>query len=158
MQNNNMSGVEKLADVLNMHVDASEVKTSIVSAEVQQVGKIDATIHDSDTDYNLVRKNLQNLINTSEMAIEGIMSVATEGDSPRAFEVVSELIKTSLEANNQLIQLHKNMKELKKQDKNSVKADSITNNSIFVGSTNELLKMIKQKKIEPVVEPKINNE
>lgn len=153
-----LNGAEKIANVLNINIDKEDVKNIVYSSCIESEVEIQATGNDSDKDYNLVRKNLQNLINTSEMAIEGIMSVANEGDSPRAFEVVSDLIKTSLEANNQLIQLHKNMKELKKQDKNSVKADSITNNSIFVGSTNELLKMIKQKKIEPVVEPKINNE
>jgi hypothetical protein len=88
------------------------------------------------------------------MAIEGIMSVATEGDSPRAYEVVSELIKTSLEANNKLIELHKAMKDLKKEEK-SAKGDTVTNNSIFVGNTTDLLKMIKQKKVVlPIEAPK----
>lgn len=158
MENNKLNGVEKLAEVLNIDVDSSKLQNTAVPVLQSQKNEIEITNNDSDEDYTTVRKNLKNLINTSEMAIEGIMSVATEGDSPRAFEVVSELIKTSLEANNKLIELHKNMKELKKLDKNSIKADSITNNSIFVGSTNELLKMIKQKKIDPVIEPKINNE
>jgi hypothetical protein len=150
MHENSISeSTKKLADVFNINIEPSEDQNIVKSsdADVAPVVPIETT-GDSDNDYAIVRNNLKKLINTSEMAIEGIMSVATEGDSPRAFEVVSDLIKTSLEANNKLIELHKNMKELKKPDKHAVKSENITNNSIFVGNTTDLLKMIRNKKIE----------
>lgn len=145
-------GDKNIAKLLN--IDLPE----IVSVEVDTVKEIQtvapSATSDSDIDYRTIRNNIKNLINTTDMAIEGIMSVATEGDSPRAYEVVSELIKTSLEANNKLIELHKTMKDLKKEEK-AAKGDTVTNNSIFVGNTTDLLKMIKQKKVVlPIEAPK----
>jgi DNA replication protein DnaD len=145
-------GDKNIAKVLNINLpEAIPAQTDIVN-EVQPVAP--SATGDSDIDYRTIRNNIKNLINTTDMAIEGIMSVATEGDSPRAYEVVSELIKTSLEANNKLIELHKAMKDLKKEEK-SAKGDTVTNNSIFVGNTTDLLKMIKQKKVVlPIEAPK----
>lgn len=150
MHENSISeSTKKLADVFNINIEPSEEQNMVKSSNTDAAPVVPIeTTGDSDNDYAIVRNNLKKLINTSEMAIEGIMSVATEGDSPRAFEVVSDLIKTSLEANNKLIELHKNMKELKKPDKHAVKSENITNNSIFVGNTTDLLKMIRNKKIE----------
>jgi Terminase DNA packaging enzyme len=145
-------GDKNIAKVLNINLpEVIPAQTDIVN-EVQPVAP--SPTGDSDIDYRTIRNNIKNLINTTDMAIEGIMSVATEGDSPRAYEVVSELIKTSLEANNKLIELHKAMKDLKKEEK-SAKGDTVTNNSIFVGNTTDLLKMIKQKKVVlPIEAPK----
>lgn len=111
------------------------------------------TNKDSDTDYNLVRKNLKNLIKQSEAAIEGILDVASESESPRAYEVVSQLIHSSLDANGKLLDIHKKMKDLNKEDEKSG-PKSITNNSIYVGSTAELQKFLAERKKSKELEDK----
>lgn len=94
-------------------------------------------------DYNEVRDNLKEIISVSKGAAKDLVQVATETNSPRAYEVLSGLIQTTLEANQKLMELHKTVKILK-GEKGSSK--NVTNNSIFVGSTKDLLDMIKNKK------------
>jgi len=122
----------------------TETETEIVKSETNK---------DSDTDYNLVRKNLKNLIKQSEAAIEGILDVASESESPRAYEVVSQLIHSSLDANGKLLDIHKKMKDLNKEDEKSG-PKSITNNSIYVGSTAELQKFLAERKKSKELEDK----
>ena len=77
--------------------------------------------------------------------------MASEGESPRAYEVVSQLIKTVADANRDLLDIHKKMKDLNKENPNSKtqqSAGSITNNAIYVGSTKDLQKLIKDSKSE----------
>ena len=105
-----------------------------------------------DTDYDLVRKNLKNIIKQSEAAIEGILDVASESESPRAYEVVSQLIHSSLDANSKLLEIHKKMKDLKKDDESKV--TSVTNNSIYVGSTAELQKFLLERRKQQQLEHK----
>lgn len=96
------------------------------------------------TDYAEVRSNLKDIINNGMSAIDGILQVANEGDSPRAYEVVSQLIKSVTEANKDLMGLHQQMKELNRETpESSRRASSITNNSIFVGSTKDLQRLVK---------------
>ena len=96
---------------------------------------------DADIDYLEVRDNLKRVIMQSEEATQSILEVAQDSQNPHAFEVVAQLINANLEANNKLINLHKQMKEIKKEDES--RQTNITNNSIFVGSTADLQKMIK---------------
>lgn len=145
MNNDNVDS--RLANLLNIEPEDQQTKQIVAAESAPAVPDVVAATADSDSDYSVVRNNLKKLIVTSEIAIDGILNVANEGDSPRAYEVVSDLIKTALDANNRLIELHKNMKDIRKEDGKSSKGDTVTNNSIFVGNTTDLLKMIKQKKI-----------
>ncbi len=97
---------------------------------------------DQNKDYAEVRDNLKNIIGTGLNAIDGILSVASEGESPRAYEVVSQLIKSVTDANKDLIGLHEQMKKLD-EDTEGRSSGPVTNNSIFVGSTKELQKLVK---------------
>tara|TARA_S200002703_G_scaffold155872_1_gene160536 strand:+ start:203 stop:664 length:462 start_codon:yes stop_codon:yes gene_type:complete len=97
---------------------------------------------DQNADYAEVRDNLKNIIGTGLNAIDGILSVASEGESPRAYEVVSQLIKSVTDANKDLIGLHKQMQDLDEQGGGKT-TGPVTNNSIFVGSTKELQKLVK---------------
>ena len=92
-------------------------------------------------DYSEVRENLKDLIDGGKIALDGILKVASESDSPRAFEVVSQLLKTSVEANKELLDVHKQMKELEAEDK----AKNVTNNAFFVGSTKELQELVNKQ-------------
>jgi hypothetical protein len=112
-----------------------------ITTETVQVNKV----NDLDKDYDTVRSNLQDIISRGSEAIDGILMVANESQNPRAYEVVSQLIKSVSEANKELIALHKEMKEIKKD---VVRGPSTVNNSIFVGSTKELQQLIKSQKKE----------
>ena len=110
----------------------------VVSDEVRENKKR----NDANKDYAEVRDNLKNIIGTGLNAIDGILSVASEGESPRAYEVVSQLIKSVTDANKDLIGLHEQMKKLD-EDAGGRSSGPVTNNSIFVGSTKELQKLVK---------------
>ena len=107
--------------------------------------EIQVNAPDSEKDYWLVRKNMKELISTGEEAIEGILKVATEGDSPRAYEVAAQMIKTVAEANKDLLDLHKKMKDIRKED-NITNNNTTTNNAIYVGSTKDLQELVNQSR------------
>lgn len=96
---------------------------------------------DQRKDYGEVRENLKDIIENSKVAMDGILKVASESDSPRAYEVVSQLLKTSTEANKELLDVHKQMKDLEKDETKK----QVTNNAFFVGSTKELQDMIAKQ-------------
>ncbi len=125
--------------------------------EIKEVKAVPATQEQADSDYALVRKNLKNIISQSEAAIEGILDVASESESPRAYEVVAQLIHSSLDANGKLMDLHKKMKDLNKEEGGGG-PKSITNNSIYVGSTAELQKFLSERKKAKQLEKKDANE
>ena len=100
---------------------------------------------DIDVDYRETRKSLKNLIETGEIAISGILKVAEEGDHPRAYEVVAQMLKTVSDINKDLIDLHKKTKEAKKEETKLIQKNT-TNNSFYVGSTSELQDLINPER------------
>tara|TARA_Y100000034_G_scaffold129974_1_gene187427 strand:+ start:41 stop:559 length:519 start_codon:yes stop_codon:yes gene_type:complete len=141
---------KKIADALGINLNNDD-KNEIIKKPVREI-TVDPEKKeeiDQKSDYNLVRKNLRGIIETGQGAIDGILNVASEGESPRAYEVVSQLIKTVADANRDLLDIHKKMKEINKEsDKAQQSANSITNNAIYVGSTKDLQKLIKDSKNE----------
>jgi len=117
------------------NIEVVEGKIELAKDSENRISKINAN-----SDYDLVRQNLKDIIDQGKIAIEGILDVAGEGDSPRAYEVVSQLLKSTSEANKDLLDLHKKKKELDKED--SGPKNQTTNNNLFVGSTKDLQKMI----------------
>lgn len=106
----------------------------------KEIQKIEIPKDDkAEIDFLEVRKNLKGLISTGEEAIEGILKVAQEGDSPRAYEVAATLIKTVSEINRDIIDIHQKMKSMEQL---KVVQNNTTHNSIFVGSTSELQDLI----------------
>lgn len=94
-----------------------------------------------ETDYDASRKNLQVLLLQGEDALMNALEVAKQSEHPRAFEVVGNLIKQLADVNQQLMDLHKQKQDL--DNPKGTKAEkNVTNNSIFVGSTAELNKLI----------------
>lgn len=93
-----------------------------------------------DDDYEYARNNLRGLIENGKIAMENIIFLAKEGESPRAYEVVGQLIKTLAETNKDLLDLAKKSKDLKGEEKQQ---PTQVNNNLFVGSTAELQKLLK---------------
>ena len=128
---------EKLNDILD--VESSSV-TEVVTKEITTV--TEPTI--SDDDYEYARNNLKGLIENGKSTLENIIYLAKEGESPRAYEVAGQLIKTLADTNKDLLDLAKKSKELK-QDKQEEKSGTQIQNALFVGSTAELQKFINKR-------------
>ena len=97
---------------------------------------------DIETDYNYSRAQLYSLVEKGQEAVDGALDVAQQSDSARAYEVAGQLIKHVAYTADKLIDLQKKMKEI---DEDGPKAQTnVTNNSLFVGSTSELQKMLKK--------------
>ena len=99
----------------------------------------DLTKTDAEQDYDKIRKNLYGLLGDGKNAIDGILKVATEGDSPRAYEVVAQLLKTVSDINKDLMDLHKQVREVNKEEN---VYNNNTTNAIYVGSTSDLQDLI----------------
>ena len=97
---------------------------------------------DAKKDYDYTRGNLYSLIEKGQEALNSVMELAQESDSPRAYEVVGQILKNVSDTTDKLIDLQKKMKDI--DDSHVTKAPSTVNNTMFVGSTAELAKMLKQ--------------
>jgi hypothetical protein len=128
---------DKLNETLNIKSDIIEVEKT--AAEI-----IPAPSNHDDIkkDYEYTRANLYSLIEKGQEAINGIMELAGESASPRAYEVAGQLIKNVADTADKLIDLQKKLKEV--EEDNTKTTNNVTNNALFVGSTTELSKLLKQ--------------
>lgn len=100
---------------------------------------------DLDKDYEEVRDNLKDIVKKGTEAIDGIALVASETQHPRAYEVLATLIKSVADVNKDILGVHKQIKDIKGQKTTQEQPKTVTNNSIFVGSTKELQDLVKNK-------------
>jgi len=125
---------------------ALNIESSIVEVESNRSSELDTikqTSTDIKKDYEYTRANLYSLIEKGQEAINGIMELAGEGGSPRAYEVAGQLIKSVGDVTDKLIDLQKKLKDVE-EDTGNKGPNSVTNNAVFVGSTSELQKLLKQ--------------
>jgi len=106
------------------------------------VPRPDDTLDHADADYKYSRENFYNLVERGQDAIDGILEVAKEGEHPRAYEVVGQLIKNVSEVTEKLVDLQEKMKKLKEVPDSAPK--NVTN-ALFIGSTKELQNLLKDK-------------
>lgn len=92
-------------------------------------------------DCDQTRSNLYGLLQSGQDALDAALEIAKQSEHPRAFEVVGNLIKQLADINHQLLDVHTKKQKLEQKEPDS-KATNVTNNSIFVGSTAELSKLI----------------
>ena len=121
---------------------ALNIESDIVELKPQQKDLVKSNDMDVDKDYEYSRANLYSLIEKGQEAINGIMEVAGEGGSPRAYEVAGQLIKSVADTTDKLIDLQKKLKDVEDESKKTT--NNVTNNAVFVGSTAEMQKMLKQ--------------
>ena len=118
------------------------VESAIEKAEKTVVDiKKSKTDKDVDNDYEYTRGQLYNLIEKGQEAINGILDVAQNSDHPRAYEVAGNLIKNVADISDKLMDLQKKVKEVSEETQ---KGPTNVTNAMFVGSTSELQKMLKQ--------------
>lgn len=150
----NMSTEEtnkKIAEALDLEVEKED--NTPIRIDLPEVQEIDTYRPDSiksqaeadiDVDYEESRKVFKKLIDNGMEAIDGILDLAAESEQPRAYEVAATLIKTVSDANEKIHDLHKKMKELKRELNEKDKTNISVQNGIFVGTAVEFQNMLKQ--------------
>jgi len=138
--------MSKIDDKLNEVLGIAEEVPYENSLEVAKKSSTEVTVpenNDPEIDFETGRKNLYNLLDKGNEAIDGILNLAKEGEHPRAYEVAGQLIKTVSEVSQNLLDLQDKLKKVKDIPDKGPK--NVTN-ALFVGSTTELQKMLKGKK------------
>ena len=140
---------DKLNDIFDVQGKIVEQALPVVVAEQPKKEVISGAPNDEsiDADYEYARENLKLFIEQGKVAMENIIFLAKEGESPRAYEVVGQLIKTLSDTNKDLLDLGKKVKDLKskKDDTSQQPSSQHITNALFVGSTAELQKLIGKR-------------
>lgn len=131
-----------MEEIFNLPADTKPM-VEVLNDSRQIIEKLDAQNDEIDADYQYARDNLRSIINAAQASIEDLSSIASTSESPRAYEVLSGLIKTIVDANKDLLELQRKVKLLKQEEDS--KPQNVTN-ALFVGSTTELQKLIKKNK------------
>lgn len=119
----------------NLPQQLKQIKTEVAQTEI---------VADTEEDYAYSRDKIKELITKAEEAIDNMMALASETEHPRAFEVLAGMFKTTTDMMDQLITLQKKRKELTQaEEQRATSGGNTTNNAIFVGSTTELQKFLK---------------
>jgi hypothetical protein len=130
----------KIDDSLSEVFDVKTITpTEVIDTDGVIVSHSNNKIED---DYEVTRNNLRILLQQGQEALQKSLDVAMQSEHPRAFEVVGNLMKQLADINQQLLDLHQQKQKLDEPSK-AEKAKQVTNNAIFVGSTAELNKLIK---------------
>ena len=127
-------GIDDALDTTSETVDVTPVKKK------EKPDRL--TKSDVDKDYEYTRGQLYSIIEKGQETLDGVLELAQETNSPRAYEVAGQLIKNVSDATDKLLKLQKELKDLNSEDKKST--TNITNNALIVGTTAELQKLIKQ--------------
>ena len=127
---------------LDQHLD--EV-LGIIEKPKKEISKVEHVTplvngYDEDTDFQYARENLYNLIERGQDGLDELLEIAKQSEHPRAFEVVGQMIDKLTTTNKELLNLHKTKKDIKAE-----KGPTNVTNALFVGSTAELQKMLKDK-------------
>ena len=135
-----MKSTENLDETFNIAptevLDADELKPNV---GIQKPDRL--TKNDIEKDYEYTRGNLYSIIEKGQEAINGILELAQESEMPRAYEVAGQLIKNVADATDKLMDLQKKLKDV--EEEKQTKGPSTVNNALFVGSTADLAKMLK---------------
>jgi len=131
-----MSGYDGIDEALDITTETVE-STPVKKEKPDRLTKTDI-----DKDYQYSRGQLYSIIEKGQETLDGVMELAQETNSPRAYEVAGQLIKNVSDATDKLIDLQKKLKDLNAEDKKG--PSHVTNNALIVGTTAELQKLIKQ--------------
>tara|TARA_B100001105_G_C21964436_1_gene262208 strand:- start:42 stop:488 length:447 start_codon:yes stop_codon:yes gene_type:complete len=140
---------DKLNEALNIAAAMTDAENDQIIATTQTFKTKENTElvipqdKDPDSDFEIGRENLYKLLDKGNDAIDGILALAKEGEHPRAYEVAGQLIKTVADVSKDLLELQEKLKKIK--DVPNTGPKSVTN-ALFVGSTTELQKLLKDKK------------
>jgi len=131
---------DSLNDAFNV---TGEIVCNNTETSVEKIEKISNSMDDVKIDYDYTRGNLYSLIEKGQEAINGILELAQESEMPRAYEVAGQLIKNVADATDKLMDLQKKLKDI--EEDRGIKGPTNVTNALFVGSTAELAKLLKQQ-------------
>ena len=133
-----MAKYDSINETLNTDYNKSvEIEASPKPTIMKSQGDVDI-----EKDYKYTRGQLYSIIEKGQEAINGILELAQESEMPRAYEVAGQLIKNVADATDKLMDLQKKLKDV--NEEKEAKGPTTVNNSLFVGSTAELQKFLKQ--------------
>ena len=121
--------------------EAFDVEPTEVEVTERKIERIKSGSEDIKKDYEYTRGNLYSIIEKGQEAIDGILELAQESEMPRAYEVAGQLIKNVADATDKLLTLQQKLKDV--QEEKESKGPTTVNNALFVGSTAELQKLLK---------------
>ena len=134
---------DEIDDALDITDRGAEIMKAPVNKPTRtSPKKLKSGKEDLTKDYEYSRAQLYSLVEKGQEAVDGALDVAQQSDSARAYEVAGQLIKHVADTADKLIDLQKKMKDI--DEVKDSKTTNVTNNSLFVGSTSELQKMLKQ--------------
>jgi hypothetical protein len=133
---------DKLNETFNVEGEIIPVTPVESETLVEKIEKVSLTVDDIKKDYDYTRGNLYSLIEKGQEAINGILELAQETEMPRAYEVAGQLIKNVGDIADKLLDLQKKVKDI---EEDKPKGPTTVNNALFVGSTAELAKLLKQQ-------------
>lgn len=136
---------DALSEALGVeYIPSEEVKQEILVPVKEEL----SSNTDAEADYNLARQTFRNLIQQGNLAMEDMKELARQSESPRAYEVFATMMKTIADTTNNLYDLQKKTKELKQVNGKPTQPDGAINveKAIFVGTTAQLLKKVKEEK------------
>lgn len=125
-------------DEIGKTLGLAPMKPSL-QGEIVEAKPVVSQATDEENDYRYARDNFYNVIEKGTQALEDMLDVAKASEHPRAYEVVSTIMKTLVDANKDLV----SMSEKKAKDQPKEENAQVTNNNLFVGSTADLQKMLK---------------
>lgn len=138
-----MSTDDKLSQIFDVEPIRIDDKTEVIPSTGEIISSQSNQEEFIDHDYQATRNNLHSLLQQGQEALMHALGVAKQSEHPRAFEVVGGLMKHLSDINHQLLDLHKKKQALDNPAAEEQKdSKNVTNNSIFVGSTSELSKML----------------
>ncbi len=141
-----MPSYDPIDEALNT-TSSIEVSNTPEGGCVKRQDALKKVSDDVDQDYEYTRSNLYSLIEKGQESLNGIMELAGESASPRAYEVAGQIIKSVADTTDKLMELQKKVKEI---DEDKGKPTQVTNNAVFVGSTSDLSKMLKDGLFEVI--------
>ena len=129
---------DDLNDTFNTEIEVQPVNEG---GSIRKKDKMTDITDDAEKDYKYARAQLYSLIEKGQETLNGVMELAGESASPRAYEVAGQLIKSVADTTDKLMDLQKKIKDV---NEDAPKTNNVTNNALFVGSTSELSKMLKK--------------
>ena len=142
-----MSNFDSIDEALNVEseiVRAPKSHDLVNVSDNEETSEDTTTMSDKQKDYEYTRAQLYSLVEKGQEAVNGALELAAEGDSARSYEVAINGIKSVSEITEKLLDLQKKIKDIDAEVVNNNSQTNVTNNSVFVGSTSDLQKMIKE--------------
>lgn len=136
--------MKKIGENLSKILEIEDVQSKEIVPQITTKNEIVVT-NEVDADANFARENIKGLIEKGNSAFDDLLKVAKESEHPRAYEVAAGFFKNLADLNKDLLELQKRKKDLKPESKSESQNINV-DKAVFVGSTADLVKLIKENK------------